>query len=149
MSEKDFSINTLTDSQASAIIEAYKFTFPDLIDGKDEPFIQRKDFRDDQGAIHKALFIFGNLIFFDESRKCYVIRRLADKFNELGELYWEEDSTHKDIESIIKRILQRQLECRLRIFFSNEIDENDKEIPFSSRYECACHGKKHKEYEYE
>lgn len=147
MNDRTFSQNTLTDNQATAIIKLYHFVFPDLRGDGEHIYIQRKAFIDDNNVLHNALFIYGNLIFFDDRRNSFVIRRIADGFNEMGELYMEEDSIHPDINGVMNRIIQRQVECRIKIFFSNETNEEGKEIPFSSRYECAIRGKAHKEYD--
>lgn len=144
MNSTDFSESTLTNRQASAIIEAYRFAFPDFEGSFRSPFIKQEIFIHENKK-HNGLFIFGNMIYFDTIRNCFVVRRLADGFNHLGELYMEEDSTHEDIHGVIKRIVQRQLDFRLTLFFENETDENGKDIPFSSRFECAMRGKKFKE----
>lgn len=144
----EFDINTLTQSQCQAIIEAFKFCFPDMIEDCKVPFVETKPFVLKAGDrnCYLGLFIFGNLIYIDPTTSKFKIRRVANGVDSLGNFYMEDDSEHDTIQEVIKRIVQRQLDFRIQTYYDYEIDDDGKEIPYSSRYECAIHGRKHKEY---
>lgn len=147
MSENEFNSDTLTNSQCEAIKAAWKYAYPDMASDVREPYVQQRvlEFKNNK---QNGLFIFGNFIYFDSERDRFIIRIIVNLIDdEDGNFQTEEDSIHSDIKSVIHRIIIRQAQCRVRFFFENEYDDDGNEIPFSSRYECAIHGRKHKEYD--
>jgi hypothetical protein len=142
MNTNEFALNTITEPMYRCMVEAYRNCFPDLSDDIKRPYV---DYRisDIDGKKHMVMMLFGNSIHMQGTE--FVLRVIDEEAFFDGDLTFKEYGRYKSIKELIMVILQRQLDIRIQIFFSNELNDDGNEIPFSSRYECALRGKIHKE----
>lgn len=128
-------LNSLTESDIRVINEFWKTLFPQFEKDMDSPFNQ---FDKKSGK----LFFFGSFIYIDEDGYYHEDPMVSSEYYVKGKKY----TSLKDV--LINKAI-RHFDLLLLNFFENQIDDDNNEIPFSSRYEFAKRNKKYVEYEFE